>query len=832
MKPFLSLFYLLFIPLFLSAQTLPSPSDFLGYELGSKFTYHHRVVDYYKTLAESSPKIELKNYGTTYEGRPLLVAVVSSSKNIKNLEAIRQANLKGIGFSDKGNTNNQKTIVWLSYNIHGNESASTEAALKTLHHLATSSDPNLKKWLDEVIVILDPCVNPDGRDRYANWYNMIGGQQAHPHHEHIEHHEPWPGGRTNHYLFDLNRDWCWQTQTESAQRAELYYQWMPHVHVDFHEMGVHSPYFFAPAARPLHREITPWQRKFQEYVGKNNARYFDQEGWLYYTKEIFDLVYPSYGDTWPIFNGAIGFTYEKGGSRDAGIAIERETGDTLTLYHRLHEHHITGLATIETAFDNREKLIEEFNKYFKNATSNPDSDYKSFIIKNKNTDKINALTSLLDKQKIQYNFLSQDKGTKNGFDYLNNKNTSFKAEKGDLVLSAYQPQSHLLNVLFEPKTYLEDSLTYDLTAWALPYVFNMEAYALKEKTEGRSQDNPLEQNKFIPIDKKPYAVLFPWKDVADVRLLSQLLKAEIKVRFSEQPFKIDGKSFDRGTMILTRFDNKNLGKNYIKKINEIFKSVDKKPIPVYSGLVETGKDLGSDGMTFLKAPRVATLRGNGVSAYSFGDIWYYFEQEIEYPITIIDIDYFSERILEDIDVLILPSGNYSDHKSKIIKYIKDGGKVIAFERALNLFSGSETTLGKSLSGKTASPKTSTKNLTQRYEDSERNSVMHAVAGSIYKVHLDDSHPLAFGVGKSTFLMKRNSRTYPYLNSGRWNVGTYKSDSHISGFIGHHLKQKIPNTLAMGTENLGSGQIIYFPDAPIFRGFWHCGKLIFGNAVFL
>ena len=278
----LLLFYVVAIPTqaqSFSAEPLQTPSEFLGYELGTQWTPHHKVIDYVQHLAEHSEMVSAFDYGTTYEGRELVYLVISSEENQQSMEEIRLNNLRRIGLEPGVPTEEVQPIVWLSYNVHGNETSSSEAALYTMHALVTE----YQDWLTDVVVVIDPMVNPDGRDRYVNWNKTVTGAQFNPRHEAMEHHEPWPGGRTNHYMFDLNRDWAWQTQTETQQRIRQYLEWMPMVHVDFHEQYYNSPYYFAPAAEPYHYAITDWQRELQTLIGQNHASYFDQNNWLYFT---------------------------------------------------------------------------------------------------------------------------------------------------------------------------------------------------------------------------------------------------------------------------------------------------------------------------------------------------------------------------------------------------------------------------------------------------------------------------------------------------------------------------------------------------------------------
>ncbi|MGZ5134481.1 MAG: M14 family metallopeptidase, partial [Flavitalea sp.] len=380
-----------------------SPDQFLGYKLGSRFTPHFKVVNYFKHVAETAAsKVKLEQYGETNEGRPLILAYLASSENASRLEAIRMNNLRlaGVALDKMAPQLDGPAIVWLSYNVHGNETSSTEAAMLTIFELVNPANNRTREWLKNTVVIIDPCINPDGRDRYVNWFNNMVGTNVNPQPFNREHSEPWPGGRSNHYYFDLNRDWAWQTQLETQQRIVKYNQWLPHIHVDFHEQGFNEPYYFAPAAEPFHDVITPWQREFQTIIGKNNAKYFDENGWLYFTKERFDLFYPSYGDTYPTYKGAVGMTYEQAGSGRGGAAVIIADGDTLTLWDRLYHHHTTGLATIEITSINANKVVQEFKKYFDKAKSSPAGEYKAYIIKSDEGEKIDRLKKLLDRNGI------------------------------------------------------------------------------------------------------------------------------------------------------------------------------------------------------------------------------------------------------------------------------------------------------------------------------------------------------------------------------------------------------------------------------------------------
>lgn len=527
------------------AQNLQSPDDFLGYKLGTHFTRHHKVIDYFKYVETRMPnQVKLINYGETYEGRPLYVSYISSEENLKNLETIRENNLKNAGVLKGTSATNNVAIVWLSYNVHGNEASSTEASMKTLYTLLTDK----QEWLKNTVIIIDPCINPDGRDRYVNWFNTTSSKPYDIDQQASEHNEPWPGGRPNHYLFDLNRDWAWVSQIESQARLKIYNKWLPHIHVDFHEQGINEPYYFAPAAEPYHEIISDWQRDFQVQIGKNHAKYFDTNGWLYFTRERFDLFYPSYGDTYPTYMGAIGMTYEQGGHSRAGLGVLTDEGEVLTLVDRVAHHTTTGLSTIEIASKNAEKLNTEFKKFFN--TSN--LKHKSYVLKG-STDKIEALKFLLDKHEIVYGNASN--GKVKGFKYSTNSQGSMNTTTNDLVVSTNQPKGKMIKVLFEANAKLSDSLTYDITAWSLPYAYGLDAIA---STSLITSNNLISKTISNGKNVNTTGYIVRWNSLKDAEFLADLLKQNIKVRFTEKPLATNDQNFERGSLIIVRGDNKKI----------------------------------------------------------------------------------------------------------------------------------------------------------------------------------------------------------------------------------------------------------------------------------
>ena len=810
-------FSLILFPFLLLSQNIKSPSEFLGYELGTRFTRHHQVVDYYEYLSKAASSfMKLEEYGKTNEQRKLLLAYISSEENINKLEQIRQEHME----TTEGKGNPSIAIVWLGYNVHGNESVSTEASMQTIYELLTQK----QEWLKNTVVIIDPCINPDGRDRYVNWYNQYKNTPFNSDPNSKEHREGWWNGRSNHYMFDLNRDWAWAVQVESQQRLKVFNKWLPHVFADFHEQGVDDPYYFPPAAEPYHEVITKWQRDFQVTVGKNHAKYFDNNGWYYFTKEFFDLLYPSYGDTYPMYNGAIGMTYEQGGSGRAGLAIINSVGDTLTLKDRIAHHHTTGLSTVEISSKNAQQLNDEFKKFYARRNFK----HKSYVLKG-NKDHINALTKLLDKHEIMYGYA---KGTTvKGYNYASGRSGSMKTSSSDLVISTNQKKGTMVKVLFEPQTKLSDSLTYDITAWSLPYAYGLSTIASEtdvpysEAISGVIED-------IAVTGTTPYAFITDWNSMDDARFLADLLTKEVRVRYTENPFIIDGKSFDRGSLIITRSDNAGI-KNYNALLQETAKRYNKSLTNVSTGFVDQGKDFGSDAVNIVKKAKVAMLSGGPTSVYSFGETWHFFEKELHYPITIIDESYFNSVNLSNYDILILPNGFYGrflneTRKKNIKDWVANGGKLIAIGNAVNGLSGDS---GFGIKTKESVSDDEANNAILSYEDSTREQLKNFITGAIFKAKVDVTHPLAFGYGNTYFTLKLGGRSYEYLDSG--NVVYIQNEKEpVSGFAGSNAKKNIPKSLIFGVQNYGSGSVIYMVDNPLFRGFWENGKLFFANALFM
>ncbi len=819
---------------------IQTPEQFLGYKPGDRFTPHHRMVDYFEYVVANNPNVKLIQYGETNEKRPLIIAIIASPENMARIEQIREDNLKRAGLME-GTPTTSVPINWMSFNVHGNESVGMEAAISSFYTLANPANAKSQEWLKNQVIIMDPCINPDGRDRYSNWYTQKMNMTLQPDMQSVEHNEPWPGGRANHYLFDLNRDWAWQVQVESQARLKVYQQWMPQLHLDFHEQGIDQPFYMAPAAEPLHEQLTPFQHEFQDIFGRNTAKYFDEAGRFYFTKERFDLLYPSYGDTYPMYNGAIGMTIEQGGGGRAGRGGYNSVGDTVTLSYRIAGHYTAAMSAAEVTSQNSQRLLEEFATYFKNNTTKPKGKYKSFVIKgDSNPAQIAKLLELMDKNGIKYGRTDSRSGLK-GYEYQSGTNVFFSTTDQDIVINAFQPKSVLTQVLFEPHPTLNDSITYDITSWALPYAYGIKAYALEGRLDasGGYSKPVFTANQ---AGKTPVAYVSAWQGTRDAAFLAELLKAGIRVKYPEFSFEIEGKKFPAGSLIITKGGNEYVA-NFDAKVTA---AANKHGIPLQttqSGYVDKGKDFGSPNIRVIQAPKVALVGGSGTSSLSYGEIWHFFEKDLNYPLSNLELADLGRLDLSKYNIIIMPAtfgGSVNEATQKIlVEWVRAGGKLIAFDNSINLFANKEGFALKNFdtdeekkAAEKASEALAKGERIAPYVDSERLEVSGGVAGAIYEVKMDETHPLGYGTGGKFYTLKNNSTRFALL-SGGVNAGIITANnSYRSGYIGFKIKSKMAQSLAIGLENQGRGEMIYFVDNPIFRGFWESGKLVLSNAIFM
>jgi len=811
-----------FVFFHINAQEVQSPTEFLASEYGNQFTPHHLLIDYVEHVSTQSDFATLKQYGETNEDRPLVLLYISIPENLAQIENYRESHMDAL--SGNGSIED-KVIVWLSFGVHGNEAGASESSMLVLYELTQGSEA-IKDWLKNTIVILDPSINPDGYSRYTHWVRGISTELLQPETYAREHQEPWPQGRVNHYLFDLNRDWAWATQIETQQRLKEYNEWLPHIHVDFHEMGHDNHYYFAPAARPYHKSITNWQTEFQFEIGQNHAKQFDQEGWLYFTREVFDLFYPSYGDTYPTFNGAIGMTHEQAGHSRAGRAIHLENKDTLTLQDRIDHHLKTAISTVEVSSLNSDRLIDNMQEFFKRKDTGP---YNSYVISRNESENFEELRRILDLHKIEYGQANANFSSK-GFHFLTGLENNCPIKKGDLVIPTNQMKSVLVNTLFEPNPELEDSLTYDITAWALPFAHGVEAYGVSTAVEFDNFEKMEWENQDI---SSCTAVMVPYHLSNSSKVLSQLIQAKIHCRVNQKEIKYDDSTIPIGSLIITQADNRK-NKNWRSTLIRLCHDIQIPYIPIKSGFAMSGPDLGSSSLSLIHSKRVGSMSGTGVYQNSFGQLWHFFENDLKYPLLIFNKDQLGESILDQLDVLILEEGYYSLSEkdlSTILSWIKKGGKLITIGDATGKFINAKDYGLKKKEKDKEKEENKKKAVLSNFAQEERKYIESFVPGAILQTTMDHTHPISYGLEKNYHTLRSNSKTIPMQTDVR-NAVIVSKDFVQYGFIGNKRKQEMNDSLVVGVETKGKGTIVYFTDNPIYRGFWKAGSKMLTNAIFL
>jgi hypothetical protein len=814
-------------------QAAPSPAEVLGYALGERFTPYAGVQRYSLALAEASPVVDYRAYGTTPEGRELFQLVIASPQNLQRLGSILAANaeLARGASAERAReiASSNPAVVYFSYGVHGNESSSSEAALYTAWDLARGA-PEVAGVLDNVVVIIDPAANPDGRDRYVNWFTSVVGSQPNVNPQAREHREPWPGGRFNHYLFDLNRDWSWGTQPETQARLATWWQWNPQVHVDFHEMFYNSTYFFFPAAAPINPiypdHILAWGRRF----GQGNAQAFDQRGWAYYTGEAFDLFYPGYGDSWPSLTGAVGMTYEQAGHSAAGIAIQQASGDTLTLHDRAQHHRTSGQATLRTAAAGRAQLLMDYSQAARTAGQG-EADF--LLVPGTDPTRIDALVAHLRRQGIEVERASA------GFSARTTAYPGFEARSqfpaGTYRVRARQPLGRLAITLLQPETELKAEYSYDVSAWSLPYAYGVAAYRSPAGGAGGGWSAvaaPAGRPAGLSAPTPGVGYLVAPGDVASGAMV-RFLQSGGRARILTRPSTFGGQRWPAGTWFIPAAGNDTVqGRVTRAGLGGLVR-------PVASGMAESGIDLGSENVARAELPRVALVAGEGVSPTSFGAHWFYLERQLGMPFDAVLATDLANMDLSDYDVIVLPDASpraLRGAEDALKAWMQGGGRLIA------VAGGAEAVAGMAeIKVRAGAQSDSAANARSRWlagrEERQRQEWRQEVPGAIFPLRLDPAHPLAFGAGldgrpEQTFALHAGTTVFEPAE-GLETVAYFPERlSRIAGVISPEQVRRLEQGSWLVTRRMGQGSVVLFADDPLFRLFWKATEPLYVNAILL
>jgi hypothetical protein len=825
------------------ASAAVAPREFLGHEIGQRFTSHEKIVGYFEQLQRESPLLRVRQYGESWEGRPLIQAIVASEENHRALASLQEMSL-ALSRPDRTSRTRAEEIartlpvvVWLAFGVHGNESSSSEAALLVAHRLL-SGDDEARAILDKAIVVIDPLQNPDGRERYIQWFRRTRGLTPNPNPEAAEHLEPWPGGRYNHYLIDMNRDWAFPSQRETLARIEAMKQWNPHVVVDFHEMGYESSYFFPPVAAPVNLNVSEDIEQWFEIFGKGNAEAFAANGWPFFVAERYDFFYPGYGDIWPTLHGAVGMTYEMGGSGRAGLAVRREDGSTLTLGDRAERHYTTAMATLRTAAAHRHELVM---RTWQTLQTKMEDGRVVYVIPPSNRN-FNAALQTLRTQGIRVDVLTSPARIR--VSPYGEENTSVRDfPAGTALVNTRQPLGGLVQSLMEKAPVIEQTFLssqrekieadesddfYDITAWSLPISHNLEVWVSPAAVEAQFAEwSPPAPPTPPPAAKFGY--LIDGMDPAVYRAAGSLLDEGVKFSVSESSFSHGGRSYSRGSLLVLRGNN---AADIDQKVRRSVTETGVTATPITSAW-EGGLALGSHRLRHVREPRIALVGGEGTAATSFGMLWFALDVDQRVPHTVLPLNRLRSTNLSHYRVLILPDGSgYNsalgeEGREKLKAWVRAGGTVIAVGGAGGYLRSKDVAISKLRlwpgEEEDEEKETDAPEEPKRYNE-------YRIPGAAFRTEMNERSYLTFGLERSPAVLLEGTTVLVPLEHKVDNIITVRKESPlVSGFAWPESLERIAGAVYVAEEPFGSGRVITFADEPYFRLFWRGTLPVLMNA---
>ena len=796
-------------------NSILSPEEFVGYEIGFQHTRHDQIVSYLTYLSSVSDNANLIEYGKTHEGRKLVMLCVSSKDNLEDMDSIKKEHLKYIDPDiEIKNDNTLPIVINLGYNVHGNEPSSSEAAMLTAYTLVASMNSKINNYRNNAIIFIDPTINPDGRDRHTQWANQFKSKNLISDGMDAEHNESWPRGRTNHYWFDLNRDWLLAINPESRGKLKWYHSWYPNVVTDFHEMGTNSNYFFEPmksnaSEKPLmpKENYEDLNSLFATYYSKN----LDSIGSFYFTKEAFDGTYPGYGSSYPDLQGGLAILFEQASSR--GHLQETDYG-TISFAFTIRNQYVSSISTVQAAVENKRKLRDYQKKFFETSISDVTNDkikaYRFGDVYDQNRTKAFIDKLLIHKVKT---YKSGDK----------------------FIVPVKQSQSRMVKNIFESYDTYRDSVYYDASAWSISNFYNMKHEGVKSFKLGEEVISTDDLVNPSLVNKSEYAYIVDWDDYNSPAFINFLQEKDIIVYSAFKPFSIKNKSFNYGSVLIP------VSKQEINS-EELFKIITnahtKFQVPVYNtstGFSVKGIDLGSNNFKVLEPVKAAILIGDGINSYEAGEVWHLLDTRLDMKLVKIRINQFSRVNLNKYNSLTLVSGSYnlldSVSKEKIKNWVKKGNTLITIANA-SKWVIKEKIVNESLTVlKDSSSLKEFKRLP--YVEASEHIGKEKIGGTIFKTNIDLTHPIAFGYRDGQIPVYKNNNVFLKPSKNHYsNVSLYDKNPHIDGFVSKdNLNNFIKNSASIIVSKVGSGRVILFADNPNFRGSWYGTNKLFLNALF-
>jgi hypothetical protein len=800
------------------SKNIPTPKSIFHFELGEMHTDHTQVANYMNIVANASERISIETTGYTYENRPLQLLTISSPKNLANIDEILKRHQD---VADAGANNNDLSdlpiVVYLGYSIHGNESSGTGAAIALAYYLAAAESPELEKTLDNTIILLDPCFNPDGLQRFSSWVNSGKSKNLVTDPNDREFNEMWPRGRFNHYWFDMNRDWLPVQLPESQARIRSYRKWLPNLLCDFHEMGTDATYFFQPGEPSRTNPLTPQlNQTLTKKIAGYHARALDNIGSSYFIEKDFDDFYYGKGSSYPDINGSIGILFEQASSR--GHAQESANG-ILTFPFTIKNQFTTSLSSIQAAYEMRKELLEyQRDFYVKARNDSRKSTTKAYVFGDeKDATRVNELAKILNQHKIEILKLKEDITiNKKKF----GKNLSY-------IIPVEQQNTKLINAIFDRETKFKDSLFYDISTWSFDLAFNLNFEGMNSLAPAGAKYEPVVKSGLV-TKKSNIGYLIEWTDYYVPKLLNQILSKNLRVKTTKQPFTSAGKTYSYGSLFLP-VQNQGMDSDAIFEfLNKIIPDYNIEITAVDTGFTE-GINLGNPNFVTLTQPKVAMIVGQGVDASDAGEIWHLLDQKAAMPLTKINLDQLQNADLNRYTTLILANGNYSGFSSKAIakieQWIQNGGTLIAYQDAIKWLNETKFI---DLTFKTL--KNEAKNVSFEQADDYRGAKL--ISGAIFETRLDLSHPINFGMPRNTLPIFRNTSIIIEPNKSSFNNPIqYTKNPLVSGYISKENLELLKETVPFQVLRKGEGRIILFTDNTNFRAFWLGTEKLLWNAIF-
>ena len=802
-------------------ENIPTPKAVIGHEVGEWHVTHDKLMFYMQTLADKSDRITIETRGETFEGRPILLLTITSPKNHQNIESIREEH---ISLTENGastlSTDAMPIVVYQGFSIHGNEPSGANAGLAYAYYLAAAQGPEIDDLLDNLIILMDPSFNPDGLQRFAYWANTNKSINLVADNNEREYHEVWPGGRTNHYWFDMNRDWLPVQLPESRARIKSFHKWLPNILTDHHEMGTNSTFFFQPGEPTRVHPLTPKRnQELTAEIGTYHAKALDKIGSLYYSEENYDDYYYGKGSTFPDINGSIGILFEQGSSR--GHIQESENG-LLTFPFTIRNQFTTALSTIEAAKSMRVKILNYQRDFHKDVRAEAARSKTKSIVFGDSKDAAKAwhLAEILNRHKIRFNELASDV-TIGGKSYT--KGNSY-------VVPMNQKNHRLIKAMFEKRTTFTDSLFYDISAWTFPLAFNLDY----SEQSAMANAGP-EITNFAALTgnvngKSNYAYLFEWNEYYTPKALNRIVEKGLRAKVAKSPFSVEGKQYDYGT-ILIPVHNQDLNAD---ELYEFLKEVAQESMlqitSVGTGLTK-GIDLGSNDFDPIKKQKVAILVGSGISSYDAGEVWHLFDTRFNMKLTKLDMAYLSNVDLSKYTDLIIPStssrggGLAEKYAEKIKEWVKDGGTLIGYRNVAEWLDKNEV-----IKLKFKKDTLVAKNISFAKKGDFTGA--QVTGGAIFEAKLDRSHPINYGYKNDKLALFRNTNVYIEPNKNSYNNPIQYTDNPLmSGYISEENLELMKGSVPFQVKKVGKGRVIIFTDNTNFRAFWYGTNKLLMNAIF-